>query len=320
MRFLVVGAGAIGGYFGGRLLEAGRDVTFLLRPARAAQIAVGGLAIRSALGDADLPAPPWLLAEDLAAPFDVVLLSCKAQDLAGAVAAFAPAVGPGTAILPLLNGMRHLDALDARFGPGRVLGGECLISTTLDEAGRVIHLNEAHSLLFGERDGASSARTDAIAEAFAGAQFDGRRSDAILQEMWEKWVFIAAAAGITCLLRATVGDIVAAGASEPATALLAECGAIAAAQGFAPRDRALDRFRRMLAEPGSTLAASMLRDIERGAATEGEHILGDLLRRAAPGQDAPMLRLAQAHLRAYEARRTRERGAAEQAGSEQGAA
>lgn len=311
MRFLVVGAGAVGGYFGARLLEAGRDVTFLLRPARAAQVAVGGLAVRSALGDVDLAAPPWVLAEAIAAPFDVVLLSCKAHDLDNAVAGFAPAMGPGSVVLPLLNGMRHLDALDTRFGAGRVLGGECLISATLDAAGRVIHLNEAHTLLFGERDGARSARTDAIAAEFAHARFDGRRSDRVLQEMWEKWVFIAAMAGITCLMRAAVGDIVAAGASELAEALLAECEAVAGFQGFAVRGTVRERSRRMLSAPGFTFTASMLRDIERGAAIEGEAILGDLLRRAAPGQATPLLRVAHAHLRAYEARRTREAAGSE---------
>src|SRR5579862_8060020 len=116
MRILVVGAGAIGGYFGGRLIEAGRDVTFLVRPRRAAELASAGLIIKSAAGDVTVPSPPTVLAEELDSHFDLVLLSCKAYDLDSAIAAFAPAVGPQTAILPLLNGMRHLDVLDARFG------------------------------------------------------------------------------------------------------------------------------------------------------------------------------------------------------------
>ena len=153
MRTLVVGAGAIGGYFGGRLLEAGRDVTFLVRPRRAAELARTGLAIRSRLGDADLPEPPLVFADKLAEPFDLVLLACKAYDLDGAMASFAPAVGPDTAILPLLNGIRHLDELQARFGVAHVLGGQCVISTTLDLEGRIVHLGDAHTLTFGELDG-----------------------------------------------------------------------------------------------------------------------------------------------------------------------
>ena len=311
LRVLVVGAGAIGGYFGGRLLEAGRNVTFLVRPGRAARLARDGLMIRSPRGDVHLPAPPRVLAEDLNRPFDLVLLSCKAYDLDGAMAAFAPAVGSGTAILPLLNGMGHLNRLDARFGPERVLGGECLISATLDADGRVVHLNDAHALLFGERDGARTARAEAIAAVFAGAGFDSRLSEAILQEMWEKWVFIAAAAGITCLMRASVGDVVAAGGADLAAGLLDECAAIAAGCGFAPRPEFLDRTRRMLTAPGAPLTASMLRDVEHGAPTEVDQILGDLLRRAGAGVEggasASLLRIALVHVEAYEARRPRER-------------
>lgn len=308
MHILIVGAGGIGGYFGGRLLEAGRDVTFLVRPRRAAQLAQDGLVIRSPKGNAHLLMPPHLLADQLRAPFDVVVLSCKAYDLDSAMDSLAPGVGPDTAILPLLNGIRHLDTLDARFGPDRVLGGECLISTTLDADGRVIHLNDSHELLFGEKDGARSARVEAIAAEFAGVKFDGRLSEAILQEMWEKWIFIAAAAGITCLMRAAIGDIVAAGAAEMPAALFEECAVIAERQGFPPRQGFLDRTRRMFTAPGSLLTASMLRDIERGAPIEADQILGDLLRRAgADGSNpASLLRIAVAHVNAYEARRARE--------------
>ena len=112
MKILVVGAGAVGGYFGGRLLEVGREVTFLVRPRRAAQLAKSGLVIKSPAGDVTVSAPKTVAAAALNQAFDLVLLSCKAYDLEGAIAAFAPAIGPGTLILPLLNGLRHLDRLD----------------------------------------------------------------------------------------------------------------------------------------------------------------------------------------------------------------
>ena len=314
MRILVVGAGGIGGYFGGRLLEAGGDVTFLVRPRRAAELAHTGLVIRSQLGDVRVPAPPTVTADALMARFDLVLLSCKAYDLEGAMASFAPAMAPETAILPLLNGMRHLDALAARFGAGRVLGGQCLISTALDAEGRVLHLNDSHTLTFGERRGGRSARAEAIAAAFSAARFETRLSETILQEMWEKWVFIAAAAGITCLMRAAIGDIVAAGAAPLALALFEECAGIAAAEGFPARAAFLERMRAIFAAPGSLLTASMLRDIERGARIEADHILGDLLgRAAAPSRERSLLAIAYAHLKAYEARRARD-GAAPPAG------
>jgi 2-dehydropantoate 2-reductase len=311
MRILVVGAGAIGGYFGGRLLAAGRDVTFLVRPRRGAQLAKTGLVIRSSLGNVDLPAPPTVMAETLRDPFDLILLSCKAYDLASAVDSFAPAVGPNSAILPLLNGIGHMDVLAARFGAGAVLGGQCLISATLDAEGRILHLNNMHLMSFGEQDGRASARAQAIASTLSGAGFGSRLSTAIMQEMWEKWTFIAAAAGINCLMRANFGDIVAAGAVDYATAMFEECCAIATASGFAPSQSTIQLTRAMLTSPGSTIAASMLRDVERGAPTEADHIVGDLLRRgAAPPADHPLLRIAYAHLKAYEARRKREKAAA----------
>src|SRR5437868_6516576 len=153
MRVLVVGAGAIGGYFGGRLLQAGRDVTFLVRAKRAAELASAGLIIRSPSGDVTLKNPPTVQADELTEKFDVVLLSCKAFDLADAIKSFAPAVGPKTSIIPLLNGMLHLDVLDDGFGAERVLGGLCAIAVTLNEAREVVHLGPMQSLGFGERDG-----------------------------------------------------------------------------------------------------------------------------------------------------------------------
>jgi 2-dehydropantoate 2-reductase len=307
MRILVVGAGAVGGYFGGRLLQAGRDVTFLVRPRRAAELAKHGLMIRSPVGDFHKPSPLTVLKDDLSRPFDLVLLSCKAYDLDGAMASFATAVGPTTTILPLLNGMRHIDQLTERFGAERVLGGLCVISGTLGADGAVVHLNDWHALSFGELDGSRSQRIETIAAALLNAGFDARLSHEVRQEMWEKWVFIATAAGITCLMRASVGDYVAAGAADLALGLLNECAEIAAAQGFPLREPALARGRTALTAAGSPLKASMLRDIEAGNPVEGDQILGDLLRRAGKPDDRSLLRAATLHVKAYEkARKGRE--------------
>ncbi|MGQ3302202.1 2-dehydropantoate 2-reductase [Reyranella sp.] len=305
MRVLVVGAGAIGGYFGARLLAAGRDVTFLVRPGRAAQLAGTGLVVKSRLGDLDLPPPPTVTADKLAGPYDLILLSCKAFDLDTAMDSFAPAVGPDTAILPLLNGMSHLDSLVARFGERAVLGGQCAISLVLDPEGRVLHLNDGGTISFGERSGLRTERIDAVAEVFAAAQVQGGTSETILQEMWEKWVFISTAAGITCLMRAAVGDIVAAGAADSTLALFDEISSIAASQGFAPRPASAQRARAMLTTAGSPFTASMLRDVESGRPVEVDHMFGDLLKRSGTADGLPMLRLAYAHLKAYEARRAR---------------
>jgi 2-dehydropantoate 2-reductase len=309
MRILVIGAGALGGYFGGRLLAAGRDVTFLVRPRRAAQLAAQGLQIVSLKGNLAIADPPLVTAEGIAAPYDLILLSCKAFDLTDAIRSFAPAVGPQTLILPLLNGLLHLDILASHFGAEHVLGGLSKISATLDEAGRVHHLSSFHSIRFGEQDGTASARLAGLTDVLAACGFEAQASDKILAEMWGKWVFIAAAASLGALLRAEVGDIVAAGAAPYATALLQECAAIAALQNFPQSPKAMQAGEAMLTEAGSEFKPSMLRDIERGQRTEAHHIVSDLLRR---GGDlpSPTLRIAAAHLKVYETRRARESGGA----------
>ena len=307
MRILVVGAGAIGGYFGGRLLAAKQDVTFLVRARRAAELASSGLEITSPAGDVKIANPPTVLAENLHSTYDLILLSCKAYDLENAITSFAPAVGPETAILPLLNGMQHLEVLEQRFGAAHLLGGLAMISTVLEPGGRVAHLNQLHTLVYGERDGSKSPRVEAIAAAFSGALFVPRLSENIMQDMWEKWVFIASCAGITCLMRSVIGDVVAAGGADFCTGLLAECAAISASQGFVPGAASMELSRSLLTAPNSPLAASMFRDIERGAPIEAAHMIGDLLRRGQKaGVASPLLQVVNTHLKTYEARRARE--------------
>lgn len=309
MRILVLGAGGVGGYFGGRLVEAGGDVTFLVRERRAAELAAGGLVIKSPCGDATVRVQTVRAGEPLA-PYDVVLLCCKAYDLETAMDSIAPAMGGDSAVLPLLNGVSHLDRLDRRFGAARILGGVAQIAATIGAGGRIEHLNKAQRIIFGERDGRRSERATALAGLLAKARFDSVLSDDIVLEMWEKFVMLATLAGMTCLMRASVGAIVATGEGEALMGeLLAECAAVAAAAGHAPRAAFLERGRALVTERGSPFTASMLRDIERGGPTEGDHILGDLLRRArALGVATPLLRTAACHVEAYEARRAERRG------------
>jgi 2-dehydropantoate 2-reductase len=308
LRILVVGAGAIGGYFGGRLLEAGRDVTFLVRPVRAARLAETGLEIKSSFGDLSLPSPPTVLAAEVREPFDVVILSCKSYDLDAAIDAFFPAVGPNTAVVPLLNGMRHLDVLDQRIGARHVLGGQCLISTRLDGAGRVLHLSDVHALSFGDRVDGQMPKVEAVASAMQDALFEARASNQIVLEMWEKWVFLATLAGVTCLFRAAIGDLKAAGGADLAAMLLEECRSIADGAGWPPRPAFLEMALGRLTASGSIVTASMLGDLERGGRTEADHILGDLLgrRKDTPEVDHSLLRIASIALKAHEARIARE--------------
>jgi 2-dehydropantoate 2-reductase len=310
MRILVIGAGALGGYFGGCLLRAGRDVTFLVRSHRAEQLARRGLEIVCPHGDFTVPAPT-IGAGDIHEPYDVILVGTKSYSLDEAMEHFATAVGPDTMILPILNGMAHIDSLSKRFGADRVLGGSAMISATLDTEGRIVLFVPAHDLVFGELAGGYSDRTRSLMAAFDRAGFNPRVSDVMVQEMWEKWAGLATNAGMTCMMRAGIGDIIAAGGGEAFLRLFDECRAVASASGFPLRPHVLELCTNMFTTKGSSIKASMLRDIERGSATEGEHVIGDLASRAhALGIQTPILDLSRIHLAAYEGGRTREATAA----------
>jgi len=301
MRILVVGAGAIGGYFGGRMLEAGRDVTFLVRPKRAGELASAGLVIKSPNGDATLKNPPTVQADTIRNAFDVVLLSCKAYDLDDAIKSFAPAVGPQTAVIPMLNGMSHLDTLDKKFGRERVLGGLCAIAVTLNDKREVVHMMPMQSMGFGERDGKKSDRVRAIADAFSVVS-NALPSENVMQDMWEKWVFLASIAASTSLMRAPIGAIVAApGGKDFLLGILDECTAVAKAAGHEPGGPFFQRIKGMLTAEGSPGTASMFRDIKAGGKVEADHVIGDMIARAdAARTPAPKLRTAYTHLKAYE--------------------
>lgn len=302
MRILVLGAGATGGYFGARLIEAGNDVSFLVRPARAVLLAASGLRIASGRGDLTTPVRAVTAADGR---YDLVILSCKAYDLAPAIDAIAPAIGPESCVLPLLNGLAHLDRLDAAFGAERVLGGLCHISVNLEDDGRIRQFGTLERLTFGDRGGAPVR--DGIADALRAIGEQVCESADVLGAMWDKFAFIATLAGATCLLRGSVGEIVATrGGRALMERLHAECAAVAAASGHAIPAPALASARTILTAEGSPLKASMLRDLERGARTECEHVLGDLHQRARSfGLDVPLLSAALAHLRVYEAARAR---------------
>ncbi|NID15171.1 2-dehydropantoate 2-reductase [Luteibacter yeojuensis] len=310
MRILVLGAGGTGGYFGGRLAQAGLDVTFLVRPDRARVLEAKGLVIVSPFGNATLRVK-HVLAETVAAagPFDLVLLSSKAYDLHSAIEAIDPAVGENTAVLPVLNGLAHYPVLDSRFGPERVLGGLCVISAAKGSDGEIIHFGNGASVTFGERDGQErDGRCTAIAEAFAVAKVDHKHSDDIQRDLWAKFAFLATLAGSTCLFRASVGDIVATGdGRQLIERMYEECLAVARASAHPVPDNARSFAWKTLTQEGSPLTASMLRDLEAGQRIESDHIVGDMLRRARDaGVAAPLLEVAFAHLQAFEIRKKRE--------------
>jgi 2-dehydropantoate 2-reductase len=303
MRFLVLGAGAVGGYFGGRLAEAGRDVTFLVRGARAAALAEHGIRVASPLGDFAVPVK-IATAERVGGPYDVVLLTAKHYDLDAAIAAIRPGVGPDSAVLPLLNGLVHLDRIDAAFGADRVLGGVAYVGASLRPDGTIRHHNRLSGIAFGERGGGVSERARAIEAAFAGTPVSAPASENIMLDMWEKFVMMGAMAGISCLMRGNVGEIMGTQDGEALMiAALAECQAVAAASGFSPRPQSRERVQAMLTERGSINSPSMRRDLEAGRRTEADAVVGDMLHRARDLRIAtPLLRAAYCHLQVHENR------------------
>jgi 2-dehydropantoate 2-reductase len=304
MRILVLGAGAVGGYFGGRLAEAGRDVTFLVRPPRAALLAENGLRVESLLGDFTVR-PQFVTAGRLDDAYDLIIVSAKHYDLDQAIAAIRPAVGPHTAVLPLLNGLVHLDRLREAFGREAVLGGVAYVGASLQPDGSIRHHNRLSGIAFGELAGGISARARAIAAAFAGTQIDAPGSDNVMLDMWEKFVMITTMAGMNCLMRGNIGEIA---ATDDGALLIrdlfAENEAVATASGFAPRPAYREQIIAMLTQAGSVNNASMHHDLAHGSRTEADWVVGDMRRRArAAGVAAPLLRAAYAHLQVYENRR-----------------
>ena len=317
MKLLVLGAGGIGGYFGGRLAQAGVDTTFLVRPKRRGQIAANGLVIESPLGNARIDAKT-VVAEELEPGYDLVLFTCKAYDLESAMDAIAPAMRgreapagrdeSGCAVLPLLNGLAHLDRLDGRFGAANVMGGTCQINVGLAPDGRVVHMEPLNRIHFGERDKSKSARAQAFADALAKTTIEWTWSEDILQDMWEKVTFLAALAATTCLFRGNIAEIM---SSPEGKAIALRCFeanvAIATAEGHPPGGKILQWASERLTRPGPQ-SASMLRDMEAGKPVEADHIVGHMLSLARKhGIDDTVLQMAYTHLKTYEARRAANR-------------
>lgn len=300
MRILVVGAGATGGYFGARLARAGRHIDFLVRPKRAAQLSAGGLHIVSPHGDVSLT-PAIVTADTLAAPYDIVILGVKGFALDAALDDMAPAVGPGTMVVPLLNGMRHLDRIARRFDKSVLVGGVCRVVTTLDSQGRILQLAPPHELAYGELDGSVTDRIRRLDDSMQGAGIDARLSADIERDMWEKWTMLATLGAATCLLRGTVGEINSApGGTATITAILDEVATTVAHVGRAPGAEVLAAIRSVLTDRTSPQTASLYRDVLAGALVETDQVIGDLVARASGvGIATPLLAAAHAQLSIY---------------------
>ena len=306
MTILVVGAGATGGFFGIRLAQAGRDVAFLVRPHRAEALRRHGLRL-TGLGQEESIQPRLVTAEALHGPYGTVLLSVKATALQQAIDDIAPAVGPRTRIIPFLNGMAHMDQLNARFGMTTVLGGVVKVATQLNEDGDIVQVAPGASMAVGAQDGSVSSLLEETSAELADAGFEFSVSNDIITAMWAKWAFISTISAVDCLMRGTIGDVVACpGGDELGPAILAEVAAVAAASGHRIPDEELAATTLAATTSGSQLTSSLYRDLQDGNPTEVEQILDDLCRRGRlANRPTPVLDLATLNVRVYEHRRAR---------------
>ena len=300
MRALIVGAGSVGGYFGGRLAAAGRDVTFLVRRGRATQLA-NGLIICSKSQETVVPIKV-ICAGEPAGEFDAILLAVKAYQLNGAIEDFASYVTEKSVILPVLNGMKHMDTLRSRFGALHVVGGLAKVAATLDERGRILDQGSFHDLAYGEWTGEKSPRILALDQFIQGAGFEARLSTEIEREMWEKWAMLASLAAITCLMDGDIGQVARApGGTQFVQSLFGEVVAVIAAAWRPLGETFKSQTLSFLTDRASNLTASMYRDMKSGHRVEADEIVGDLVMRgSAKGVATPLLSAAFARLKVYE--------------------
>lgn len=300
MNILIAGAGGIGGYFGSRLMEKGQNVTFLVRNQRKQQLEKTGLVIESPHGNYT-GKPALITKEDRGQTFDAIIITTKAYHLEEVIKDIQPFADQSTMILPLLNGIAHMDPLVEVFGD-QVIGGLCFIETTLNEEGHIIQSSPIHDLVYGERDGSQSERIIKLNEAFEGANAGFALSDKIMQDMWHKYSFITAMSGITTLMRSPVGPTVnIPAAKHTLERLLNEISAVMKSIDAPIADGLPEMQMKKMQEMKEGMKSSMLRDMEKRLQTETSHLQGWLLEKGKEnGIDSPILEAAFAHVKIYE--------------------
>lgn len=301
MRILVLGAGGVGGFFGGRLVEKGEDVTFLVRSKRKKQLEERGLVIRSVNGDFSFQ-PKLITKEDQTAPFDVILFSTKAYHLNEGIQDLKPFVGENTAIIPLLNGIAHVSLLQKEFGEEKVIGGLCFIETTLNDQGEIVQTSAANRLMFGEMKSQDSERIKHISKAFAGTKSSFILSENITQDMWHKYLFITVMSGVTTLMRAPIGPIRESESGRDFIQnLFEECMEIMRCVGAPIKDNIVQEHMKTIDKISYNMKSSMQRDMEKGSSIEAKHLQGYLLDVAEQFSiEAPLLGAVYQNLKVYE--------------------
>ena len=280
MRIAVVGAGAVGGYFGGRLAEAGEDVTFIARGAHLEAIRERGLEVRSTEGDFTIHPASATDDPHEVGEVDTVLVVVKAWQLPEAAARMGPMVEDRTAVVPLLNGIEAPDVLGEALGPGPVFGGLCRILAHRSGPGRIEHTGFPPTIEFGEFDGSRSERAVALLEAFGRARgVQATLSEDIQRAMWIKLVFIAAMSAVGAATRAPIGVT----RALPETRDLLERAfeevrSVGIGRGVALPDDLLPRFLAVVDALPEGEVTSMQRDVLAGRPSELEAQVGAVVR------------------------------------------
>jgi 2-dehydropantoate 2-reductase len=301
MKIAVIGTGGVGGYFGGRLAEAGNEVWFLARGRHLEEIRRSGLKVKSRLGDILIkPANATDTTKDIG-PVDLVMIAVKLWDTDAAIEAVKPLLGPNTAVVSLQNGIEAVDRLTGAFGKARLLGGSCQIAAVISGPGIILHTGTMARLTIGELDGKSSARLDALTEAAKQAKIDFVASPDIDKAIWQKFVFLSSFSGVTTLTRLPKGPIYA----DPDTrallgAAIAEAVAVARARGVKLADDTADALMKFAEGLPADMKSSMLGDLERGARLELPWLSGTITKLGASlGVPTPVHRVIYQALKPY---------------------
>jgi len=279
LRFAIVGVGAVGGYFGGRLAGAGQSVTFIARGKTLRALHTDGLHIESPEGDVALSDIHATDQPSGVGPVDTIILGVKAWQVPEVAETLRPMVGPQTAILPLQNGVEAADQLSAALGGEHVLGGMCRIVAMKVEPNRIKHIGVEPFIAVGELDNRPSDRVAALVGALQNAGIAAKTPPDIHVSIWNKFLFIAAVSGVGAVTRVPLGVI----RSVPETRELVvramhEVRAVAAAKGVSLADDVVDKTMAFLDGMLPESTTSMQRDIMEGLPSELEPIIGAVVR------------------------------------------
>ena len=275
----IFGAGAVGAYFGGRLAEAGLDVSFIARGKHLDAIRAKGLEVTSVAGDFVVQVRVTESPADIG-PVDAIFLGVKAWQLPEVVDSMRPMIGPKTAVVPLQNGVEAPDTLRDLLGDEHALGGLCQIAAHIDGPGRISHVGAEPVVRFGELDNARTERVEALRASFDGAKgAQAEVPDDIHVALWQKFMLICPWSGLGAVTRAPAGAF----RSEPRTremliAMLDEIAAVAKARGVALPDNAATQTLAYFDSAPATVTASMQRDIMEGHPSELEVQSGAVVR------------------------------------------